>query len=234
VIIAPGTRDAVSMIQIEAYKKWVLVGLLQHGTQLSMPKTTTPSSAKAYRAIAKPYDALAEKFKTGDRGKLAAEIDVGQNIWQQDRNFGLVLQVMEAFRRFSVLNLGKTFAALPIAKVAERTSPKPSDIAETEAYLASLIASGDLEASLTKTSGNATTLRFHTTLTPMEATIQQDIASQSNALMEMMKHLGDEDGRIELSKEYVMWIRRLKMNRDTQAKNGITDDFDEDMMADMQ
>lgn len=46
-----------------------------------MPKTTGQTAAKAYRAIAKPYDALAEKFQT-DASTLSAEIDAGQRIWQ--------------------------------------------------------------------------------------------------------------------------------------------------------
>jgi COP9 signalosome complex subunit 3 len=49
------TRDA-SKIMVEAYKKWVLVGLLLEGKLLSLPRYTGSGAAKIYHNLAKPYD----------------------------------------------------------------------------------------------------------------------------------------------------------------------------------
>lgn len=46
-----------------------------------MPKTVTPFTAKAYRSLAKPYDALADIFKSGNLSRLQAEITAGERIW---------------------------------------------------------------------------------------------------------------------------------------------------------
>ena len=100
VIIAP-TGNVASMIQVEAYKKWVLVGLLLKGMvghstsgsaigrhiltisqPMSMPKTTNSQAARAFRTLAKPYDVLAEAFKEGNGEKLYAELQAAQQIWQ--------------------------------------------------------------------------------------------------------------------------------------------------------
>lgn len=103
VIVAP-TNNTASMIMVEAYKKWVLVGLLcrsgvsvymmprleteahtdtDHVQPLPMPRTTNSQAAKAYRAIAKPYDILADIFKSGDGRRLRAEFEFGRQLWRE-------------------------------------------------------------------------------------------------------------------------------------------------------
>lgn len=149
------------------------------------------------------------------------------------------MQVYDAFRRFAVIKLGKTFAALSIPQVAQRTSPTPSDLAETERFVASLIAAGDLNATLSE-SGNSqqpAILRFtaYSASSDSEEALQRELALQSNDLTEMMKHVQDDDARIELSKEYIEYLRKLKRSKEAQEKDGGgPDDFDEDMMADLQ
>ncbi|QSS63853.1 hypothetical protein I7I51_00913, partial [Histoplasma capsulatum] len=114
VVISAPTTNSVSIIMVEAYKKWVLLGLLETGKPLSMPKTVTPFTAKAYRSLAKPYDALADIFKSGNLSRLQAEITAGERIWLNDNNMGLVSQVLAAYQRFSIVKLEKTFASLSI------------------------------------------------------------------------------------------------------------------------
>lgn len=58
---------------------------------LPMPKTTSPVAAKAYRALAKAYDTIAEIFQEGivneiDAGRLVAEADAGQAVWRDVRS----------------------------------------------------------------------------------------------------------------------------------------------------
>lgn len=99
VISAPSV-GTVSMVMVEAYKKWVIVSLLEKGMvrldlclsllnvvtnnnyqAISLPSVTAPHAAKTYRALARPYDALADAFKSGDLDRLKGEIDIGQTVW---------------------------------------------------------------------------------------------------------------------------------------------------------
>ncbi|MCJ1397889.1 hypothetical protein MMC11_001085 [Xylographa trunciseda] len=246
VIVAP-TGNVASMIQVEAYKKWVLVGLLLKGTPMAMPKTTNSHAARTFRAIAKPYDTLAEAFKEGSSEKLYAELQAAQQIWQNDCNMGLVLQVLNAFRRFSILKLAKTYAAMPVSLVAQQTSPQPSNIAETESYLTSLIVSGQLNATLLPSSKTAGTsiLRFAATShdgpqarTEMEN--YENLQIQTERITSLTRHIKDTEQRLELSKEYLEWARKNHRSKDTGpgaanpgtiGNNGYG--VDEDMLADM-
>ncbi|MCJ1285695.1 hypothetical protein MMC26_005036 [Xylographa opegraphella] len=246
VIMAP-TSNVASMVQVEAYKKWVLVGLLLKGTPIAMPKTTNSYAARIFRAIAKPYDTLADAFKEGNGEKLYAEVHAAQQTWNKDCNMGLVLQVLNAFRRFLILKLEKTYAALPTSLVAQQTSPQPSNIAETESYLTSLIASGQLNATLVPSTipSETATLRFAVTshdgpLARSELQNFKDLQMQTEKFIYLTRHIKDTERRLELSKDYLGWARKNPNPKDTglgTTKVGtIGNDgygVDEDMLADM-
>ncbi|MCJ1294868.1 hypothetical protein MMC34_006427 [Xylographa carneopallida] len=246
VIIAP-TSNAASMIQVEAYKKWVLVGLLLKGTPMAMPKTTNTYAARTFRAIAKPYDTLADAFTEDNGEKLYAEVQAAQQMWHKDCNMGLVLQVLNAFRRFLILKLEKTYAALPISLVAQQTSPQPSNIAETESYLTSLIVSGQLNATLSPSANVAekSILRFAATshdrpLARSEMQNFEDLQTQTKKFAYLTRHIKDTERRLELSKEYLEWARKNQKPKDPRAGTanaGIAGNteygVDEDMLADM-
>ena len=76
------TPQAPSMVQVEAYKKWILANLLRSGIASGMPRGTSPQTSKHLRALGKPYEILAETFKKPDPAKLEAEVHAGQKAWQ--------------------------------------------------------------------------------------------------------------------------------------------------------
>ena len=77
------TANTASMIQVEAYKKWVLICLLEHGKVLPMPRGVNPNASKHFKALGRPYDAVSDIFKGSDPQRLRAEADAGQKIWEQ-------------------------------------------------------------------------------------------------------------------------------------------------------
>ena len=160
---------------------------------------------------------------------------------------GLVLQVLNAFRRFLILKLEKTYAALPISLIAQQTSPQPNNIAETESYLTSLIASGQLNATLVPSTNIAETaiLRFAATshdgpLARSEMQNFKDLHKQTVKFTYLTRHIKDTERRLELSKDYLEWARKNQKPKDTgpgtanqgtMGNNGYG--VDEDMLADM-
>lgn len=243
-LTAPGSHTA-SMIQVEAYRKFVLVGLLHNNRIPKAPKTATPSAIKNIRAIAKPYDCLADAFKSHDADRFRAELAEGQSLWSQDGNARLVLQLFDAFKKYAVIRLGKTFVALSITEVARRTSADPLDVNGTAAYISALISQGELNAELTVPSNGSDlvpVLRFlpSTSATKTEAQLQHDLASQASELRNILKHISDNDYRLEITKEYVGFLQKLKRTKEQAAKGGAPgasetpfEDIDEDMMGDM-
>jgi COP9 signalosome complex subunit 3 len=242
VLTAPTSGPNVtSMLQVEAYKKWVLVSLLVKGGRSTSPPRAIPNGTlKSIRALAKPYDCLVDAFKTNNMSFLRAEIDAGQRFWQDDCNMGLVVEVFHAFRKFQVQRLGNTFAALPIVEVAARTSPDPTDISETTAYVTSLIAAGELNATMAASPPSQATLRFSPAgSNKSELQIRQSLAYQTSEMRDLLAAISNNEHRLEISKEYVDMLKKLKKAKEQGGEKGgeqimfadVTD-LDEDMMGD--
>jgi len=242
VLLAPST-NVTSTIMVEAYKKWVLVCLLLNGEASSLPKGASKNMVRNIRALARPYDCLVEAFTSGHLVRLKEDIEEGQSFWLSDCNFGLVLQVYDAFRKFSVLALANIYAAVPLTEVARRTSPDPLDLVETASYIASLIVSGELNATLTQTQDPAApaTLRFlaSTAVSRTEADLHHDLQTHQAELESILKHLQDSDHKLEISKDYIEKLRHMKKQKEQQDKAGgsgrghAATEFEEDVMADL-
>lgn len=236
---------ATSMIQVEAYKKWVLVNLLLKGQSIPPPRSIPSGTLKNIRALSRAYDCLVDAFKTNSLFHFRAEIDIGQKIWQDDNNTGLVVELFHAFRKFQIQKLGNTFAALPIAEVAARTSPDPLNLKDTTDYIDILIRNGDLKAVLsTSPATGEQTLRFlgmaATNSSKSEVQVAQSLSRQRTELQSLLQAINNNDHRLEISKEYIDMLKKLKKAKETGGLNPdggggrstAFDDLDEDMMAD--
>ena len=240
VLAAPAHQNVASSIMVEAYKKWLMLGLLDTGIVPSIPRSVGPNAIKHIRALSKAYDCIADTFKAGNIERLRAEIEAGSGVWQEDDNYGLMVEVYQSFRKFAVSSLGKTFVALPIAEVARRTSLDGQNLAETTAYLQGLIASGALNAVITDGVNGGRTLRFLSSLKSASSEVQVEsaLATQTQELQVLLKHVQDTEHRLEVTKEYVDYLKKLRKLKDEDKKTGGTgagrsatvDNVDEDMM----
>ncbi|OAG38772.1 hypothetical protein AYO21_06967 [Fonsecaea monophora] len=240
VLTAPATQNVASAIMVEAYKKWLFVGLLRTGSTPPVPKSVGQNAIRHIRALARPYEAVADVFKGSNVELLRAEIEAGNHIWQDDGNYGLAVEVFEAFRKFAVQRLSKTFAALSIAEVAKRTSPDPSNLAETKAYIDTLIVTGELSAVVTRSESGTEILRFLPTSASVrpEAQVESALVAQTRELQVLLKHVQDTEHRLEISKEYIDFLKKLKKMRDDKGGKGsgrraADDDVDEDVMEEI-
>ncbi|KAJ5338783.1 hypothetical protein N7452_005511 [Penicillium brevicompactum] len=235
--------SSVSLIMVEAYKKWILVGLLEKGKLCSPPSITTPHVVKLYQSLARPYVSLAQAFERGDMKRLRGEVDAAMEIWYMDNNFGLVTQVVDAFFRQTVVKLGKTFAALTVADLAKQIFPSPAEKMVTESDVSSLIMSGALDASLVQKQDptELSILRFSTSLSFPRLSHELDIQShlkKERLLMEnLVRNLEEINNAIGMSEECLDNLQRGQAwaasngTNPTPAEGGL--EMDEDLMGDM-
>lgn len=211
VMLTPSQNHACSAMQVEAYKKWVMVGLLSEGKLFPLPRAHDQTVMKNMKAIAKPYDTLADTFEKRDWRKYQAEMDNGTQIWHEDGNLRLVSEVSHALLRYRVIDLQKTFAALPVGRVATHLSFTPD---YTLQMLTTMIHQGDLSASISPTGSSAAdaVLRFHTTSSgPRSADAQDaDLEAQTKRIEDLVTFVRDADRRLQLTKEYVEHQKRAR------------------------
>ncbi|CAL8579250.1 hypothetical protein XPA_005000 [Xanthoria parietina] len=233
VVLTAPSKTQASQIQVEAYKKWVLANLLAYGeVPSSLPKTTSSQVAKHSRTLGKAYEALGIVFQDGiskehDVRRLNAEVHIGHQRWSSDHNLSLVLQVLDAYRQFTIAKLESTYVALPLSEVGRRTSPNPDDHAETAQYIAMMIENGQLNARIEQRSSNdpqSWVLRFvaPSDSGPQTRTEQhqhEELKRQVARTAKLAEHIRETDRKISLNKDYISWLKQ-KADMTTTANAG--------------
>lgn len=158
----------------------------------------------------------------------------------QEMNFGLVRRVCDAFRRFSVMRLGKTYSSLSVADVVRRTFLNIDDLKDVAGYLGHLISTGALNATLTQRGPSHGTwiLGFEEGLgDKTEAQQLRELKDTEARLLDLSARITESDQKFGISKEYLEWRRKAeaKSKDETPGVAELMEDFtqDEDMMVDM-
>ena len=223
ILITPTQHSVASLIMLEAYRKWVLIGLIVKGEPSEPPRAMISTASKHVRILAKPYECVAEAFKNSNVNLLAGEIQEGMDMWESENNYGLIIEVIAAHRRFAILNLRKTYTALSIEDVARFTSPEPDNVQETLTHVQNLITTGFLQAQLTASkSGGLGVLRFlePSATVQSEDQVQAILTQKTTQLQALLLHISDYDHQIEVHSDYLGWLLKAKKAKDQEKKDG--------------
>ena len=208
-----------------------------------------------YKSLGKPYTGLAETFERGIQNeesvtKVVSEAQAADKVWVDDCNAGLIRQVIQAYRLFSVRRLEKTYAALTISDVTKRTSDDANDYAETGQYVIKLISNGELNATISKPSEDPATwiLRFANSANEgpgvrSEEQHYDDLSRQMARVKTLMTHIKEADRKYGVSKEYIQEVKQIMKGKENapSGEDGASwappneaFDHDEDIMAELQ
>ncbi|CAG8232874.1 unnamed protein product [Penicillium olsonii] len=244
-VVSMPTANSVSLIMVEAYKKWVLVGLLEKGKLCSPPNITATHVVRIYQSLARPYVSLAQTFERGDLARLKSEVNAAKDIWCKDNNFGLVSQVVDVFFSRSVIKLGRTFAALTVADLVKQALSSPVEGSVAESAVSSLVMAGALDASLaeTKDPDGLSILRFTGDSSFPRLPHELDVQSQLKGEQQLMEHLvgnleeintalGMSDECLDGLQRGQAWAASGGVNSAAPGETG-TLEMDEDLMGDM-
>jgi len=141
--IVPG--DNLSLIQIDAHKKYILVSLIQNGKVTSLPTFASHRLKKTLTKACRSYLDLEEVF---DQGSEALNKVIARNMenYEKDHNQGLVAQVAKAQNIARVKKLKNVYASCSIAVAAEQA--QISDPQTAKKIILHLIRLGELHASI--------------------------------------------------------------------------------------
>ncbi|GAB7360950.1 hypothetical protein MBLNU230_g0933t1 [Neophaeotheca triangularis] len=213
VILSPSfAGNNGSALQVEAYKKWVMVGLLSQGSTFNQPRTAEQAIMASIRKLSRAYETLAEIFEKRDWLKFQAEMAVGWQLWDNDGNLRLVTEASDALLKYRVIDLQKTYAALPVSRVAHSLGFSTD---ETFGLLTNLIQTAQVHASIASAASGApgdAVLRFHLGNGYGSNIAQQnaDVEAQTKRIEELVKYIRDADRQLQLSKEFVDVTKRTR------------------------
>lgn len=221
----PAKETSVSKVMVEAYKKWVLVGLLLEGKLLPLPKSTSAGASKSYHVMAKPYETLAQIFENGTASRLKAEADAAAGIWRGDFNTGLVLHVLAAYQKFQIRGLAKVYTKITVPEVVSQTTSAETGVKlphaqAGELLITNMIMAGELHATMSSPTTGPSILTFSPggqSLTELQ--MQRELVSTSERVVSLTKEIKQTDRMLTHDKEYIKYVQKQKKNAN---KNSIT------------
>ncbi|RPA79652.1 hypothetical protein BJ508DRAFT_415807 [Ascobolus immersus RN42] len=168
VLITPGT--GFSQIQVEAYKKYILVCLLYKGKPLSSPKLISKNTARGLPSLVKPYELFIHLCSTGAEATLQKELDNLMTMFQQDNNVGLAMQCLLAFKKLKILNLTNTYVTLTTADILQKTGGleiekstpfgKAPDTQDIELSILNMIEEGSIHGTISQSPNENSLITF--------------------------------------------------------------------------
>jgi len=197
VVSAPG--PAVSMIQLDAYKKLILVQLIHRGKTSPPPKYTSSTVSTIFRNTSSCYLDLAEAFNDPD--KFDQVYNKYIDTFRQDFNIGLITICRRRIGAQNVKKLTDVYSTVPISVIAHELGLPESNEGRSEArqQISKMIDEGEICAKLSGLPDGLITVEF---LEDPEVyndsnTIKRIESSITNAksIGHMMKFYDDELGR---------------------------------------
>jgi len=243
-ITFPMRGDAqVSRIMVEAYKRWVLVGVLLEGKQIPLPKWTSGIAAKQYHLLGKAYEVVAHLFESSTASRLKAEVDAGRNIWVSDANLGLMRVVLAASQKFQIKNLGKVYTKISIPEVhsqtqSAETGSKLPNAQAVETLVRAMIGSNELRATLSNASPPI--LTFASTGPVLsEGEMKRELAAATQRILALNSEIKKTDRVLTHDKDYIKHYQKQLKDKSNAEKGGVSsdlimdfkDDDEEDLMA---
>ncbi|KAF4495414.1 COP9 signalosome complex subunit 3 [Fusarium agapanthi] len=242
VITHPVKDKGVSKVMDEAYKRWLLVGLLKDGKEPSIPPYTATIAKNTFTTLSTPYKNITTWFTTTNAAQLKADIEANQQVWEEDGTSSLIAEVVAAYPKWQIINLRDIYVRVSISQVrlstlsAETGEILTDDDAATR-LVQDMIDSGLLKGELQPgNNGGELYLHFHDDNEAMtEANFAQQIAQCYHNIESLGNQYKAANERLGNSKEYVKHaVREQKRADKDPADPGVGFDSlieDEDLMT---
>lgn len=146
----------LSAIMVEAYKKYVLVSLLVHGQLVPMPKHTSSVVQRSLKTLCSQYGELATAYSTSSTDEVHKVATTHSGIFDKDKNFGLVKQVIQSLYRRNIQRATQTYLTISLADIADTvklSNPPQPPAKEAEKRIVRMIESGEVFAQISHSTG---------------------------------------------------------------------------------
>ena len=120
ILSLPVRSKKIPPSMLQAYKKWILICLYQHGRVLILPGGN--SNMSTYKTFTKPYAAIEKAYVEGSWSRLCAEANQAMRVFVHDGHEGLVQLVLLGYSRKALTALERKYAAVPMEVMSEQVS----------------------------------------------------------------------------------------------------------------
>lgn len=210
---------AVSHVMLEAYKKYLLLNLLVHGDKpkdyITLPKYTSPIVNKFLKPLAHAYTEIVTAFHLNSVDELRAVINKYREVYESDRNIGLVNQVVKRQVTSNIKRLTKPFVTLSLVDVASRVGLEDPQAAEKE--IIEMIREGCIHATISQQDGMVSfDPNPESYSSPEVLRLVEGIATRAITLDKKVEKLTEE---IMISKQY---LRRMVSGKEQDEEERLS------------
>jgi len=120
-----------SEIMVEAYKKYILVSLLNDGSVPSISRFASNSFIRLVKQKCAAYEDIANSYGLHSLEDIQKCISKNTELFLKDNNLGLVSQVRKSLYKKNIANLTKTYLTLSVGGIAEKVHLDNKEVEET-------------------------------------------------------------------------------------------------------
>ena len=139
--------QVTSGIQIEAYKRLILIQLLMDGKMKPLPKSLGPVVSKTLKHGTILYSELSRIYESGQVVKFQQKIEADHQLFEKDGTVGLVKQCLVSMVTFKIQKLTQTYLTLSLDDVARSIGPEALEvIGDPERHILKMVELGKVYA----------------------------------------------------------------------------------------
>eukprot|EP01027_Heterolobosea_sp_BB2_P025870 GEZU01039722.1.p1 GENE.GEZU01039722.1~~GEZU01039722.1.p1 ORF type:complete len:437 (-),score=163.11 GEZU01039722.1:603-1913(-) len=143
--------NALSAIMVESYKKYILVSLLLNGKPAAIPKNAASTVQRHIKVYCQEYVEFGNAYATRNMEKVMQVASQHKELFQKDRNLGLVKQCVKSLYRLNIQRLTQTYLTLSLQDIA--TTAHLQNAREAEYNVLRMIESGEIFATINQKDG---------------------------------------------------------------------------------
>eukprot|EP01083_Nonionella_stella_P033656 92104_1 len=204
VMVCTAPSESLSLIQCDAYKKYVLISLIRKQHLVSLPRYTPriltryfPKFCGEYLDLNSAFDSNANSEVVG-KDKLAAIVEKNHSVYLKDHNWGLVKKVITSMQCHSVSKLTSVYTKLSIKKV--QTLCRFETEQDAKQCVIAMIEKGDLSASL---DADEVVTFYDGTITESDSNLLFKIQNGIEKTLNLWNGLDRTQLKIKQSKQFV-------------------------------
>jgi COP9 signalosome complex subunit 3 len=229
------TKDgANSIFQEDAYKKWLLVNILEHGKYPPFPDIISPQPRKAMMTAGKDYEIFCTIWIKGDSERLRAEYLSNNAVWTTDGNASLVVRVLIAYRTWQIRALQASISELPLSHVdliTTNADVPANDPVPIKKVVEQMIARRQIDAHISYP-GGVPCLKFNNRAQKEKGTIYQEAHRRILAQNQLLVAANLVNHRMAIDKNHVRLAQKQRKLSAAGAGMdiGMGGEEDEDLM----
>eukprot|EP01125_Pyxidicula_operculata_P004172 TRINITY_DN1608_c0_g1_i1.p1 TRINITY_DN1608_c0_g1~~TRINITY_DN1608_c0_g1_i1.p1 ORF type:complete len:455 (+),score=102.21 TRINITY_DN1608_c0_g1_i1:283-1647(+) len=215
VISAPAL--VASAIMVEAYKKYVLISLIEFGQVGTPPKYTSHSVLRFIKQCSIQYDEFATSYSTRSIVDLNKVVANHTDFFIKDGTLGLVKQAVQALYRQNIQRLTKTYLTLSLQDISDQVGLTGERVQEAEKRIYKMIEQGEIYAKINQKDGmiqfyeSPELFNTNKTLNYLDRQIHQTI--------DLTKKVTKIDEQISLNTKYLQKV--IQAERGTGVGGGV-------------